>query len=272
MANDSFPMLVGDRLDYREGAYDVAVSRSSQGVGMTVRHRVSGHNLVAEMLKRSEATFAVEVSAPYATYRVIRRCEAEGGVEALQAVSWDPQEVVPPVYLRPMVIATVERSATIVLNGEHGVHEVWQGVEVEVVPGRILAADQFWRASSTWESLIRLAPRDDLSPGVYWVEDCTGEGFHFKVHMHRALYEKMVNPGDAHHHCRSILTACLSRGLEIVTAEYTEDERWRDYPVLRALRDKLKEERLLTWEDEHFRPDEVATELKPIVFGPEEDR
>ena len=271
MANESFPMLVGDRLDYTEGAYDVAVTRASQGAGMLVRHRLSGRNLVVELLKHSEAAFAVEVSAPYATYREIRPSEASGEVEALQRVSWNPQDVVPPVYLRPMVIATVEQPANIVLNGEHGVHEVWQGVEVEVTPGAILAADQFWRASSTWESLIRLAPCDDLLPSVYRVDDCTSEGFYFKVHLHPALFEKMVNPGDAHNHCDSILTACLSRGLEIVRAEYTENERWRDYPVLNALHDKLKAHELATWEDKHFRPDEVATALKPIVLGPEAD-
>ena len=271
MANDSFPMLVRERLDYTEGAYNVAVTRASQGAGMLVRHRVSGRNLVAEFLERSEATFAVEVSAPYATYREIRSSEASGQVEALQEVSWSPQDVVPPVYLRPMVIATVEQPANIVLNGEHGVHQVWQGIEVEVAPGAILAADQFWRASSTWESLIRLAPCDDLSPGVYRVEECTSEGFYFKVRMHPALFEKMVNQGDAYDHCASILTACLSRGLEIVRVEYTEDERWRDYPVLNALYDKLKAHDLATWEDKHFRPDEVATGLKPIVFKPVED-
>ena len=147
MANESFPMLVGDRLDYTEGAYDVAVTRASQGAGMLVRHRLSGRNLVVELLKRSEAAFAVEVSAPYATYREIRPSEASGEVEALQRVSWNPQDVVPPVYLRPMVIATVEQLANIVLNGEHGVHEVWQGVEVEVTPGAILAAATLARAS-----------------------------------------------------------------------------------------------------------------------------
>ncbi|MDE2824005.1 MAG: hypothetical protein OXK79_10945, partial [Chloroflexota bacterium] len=146
MSNDRFPMLAKDRLDYIESAYDVAVRRAPQGGGMLVRHCVSGRNLVADLLKRSEAVFAVEVSAPYATYREIRPLEVSGEVEALQTVSWNPQDVVPPVYLRPMVIATVERPANIVLNGEHGVHEVWQGVEVELPPGGILASDQFWRA------------------------------------------------------------------------------------------------------------------------------
>lgn len=41
--------------------------------------------------------------------------------------------------------------------------------------------------------------------------------------------------------------------------------------MLNALYDKLKAHELATWEDKHFRSDEVATVLKPIVLGPEED-
>ena len=272
MVNDSFPILATDRLDYVDGAYDVAVSRAAKGAGMTIRHSVSGRNLVAHLLKRSEATFTVEVSAPYVTYREILRAEAAGQLETLQTISWNQHDVVPPVYFRPMVIATVAEPTNIVLNGEHGVHQVWQEVEVEVEPGLILATDRFWRAASTWESLIRLVSNDALPAGVYRVEASTGDGFHFKVHMHPNLFEKMVNPGDAHDHARSILTACLSRGLEIVKEEYGPDERWREFPVLRALHDKLTENSLPTWEVvEGFRPDEVATQLKPIIFGPDED-
>ena len=43
---------------------------------------------------------------------------------------WKSQDVVPPVYLRPMVIAMVAEPVKIVLNGEHGVHEIWREVEV----------------------------------------------------------------------------------------------------------------------------------------------
>ena len=220
MKSDSFPVLSSDRLDYVGSAYEVAVTRAPKGAGMSVRHRICGRNLVAGLLESLQATFAVEVSSPYATYREIRRVGATGEVEAIQAVAWDSRDIVPPVYLRPLVIATVSESTRLVLNGEHGVHEVWQGVEVDLVPGAILAADQFWRAASTWQSLLRLVSNDALKRGAYQVKTSTGEGFHFRVEMHPELFETMVSPGDSYQHCQSILTACLSRGLELVRQEY----------------------------------------------------
>lgn len=269
MTSDSFPVLASDRLDYVESAYDVAVSRAPKGDGMTVRHRISGRNLVASLLKDLHATFAVEVSSPYATFREVRHAEAHGDVETVQTVTWESEDVIPPVYVRPLVIATVAEPNRIVLNGEHGVHEVWRGVEVELVPGAILAADQFWRAMSTWQSLIRLVSNDELSQGTYQVTISSGEGFHFKVEMHPELFATMVNPGDSHHHhCQSILTACLSRGLELVRQEYAgKSEQWRESPVLRALHDKLEKQGLGTWDDEEFHPDLVATQLKRITFS-----
>ena len=269
MTSDSFPVLASDRLDYVESAYDVAVSRAPKCGGMTVRHRISGRNLVASLLKGLQATFAVEVSSPYATFREVRRADAPGEVETVQTVSWGEQEVIPPVYVRPLVIATVAEPSRIVLNGEHGVHDVWRGVEVELLPGAILAADQFWRAASTWQSLIRLVSNDDLPQGAYQVTMSSGEGFHFRVDMHPELFATMVNPGDSHrHHCQSILTGCLSRGLELVRQEYAGgSEQWRESPVLRALHDKLERQGLGTWDDDEFYPDLVATQLKRITFG-----
>ena len=272
MANDNLPVLTMDRLDYVEGAYEVAITRASKGTGMEVRHRVSGRNLVAHFLKESKASFAVEVSAPYATYREILRADDSGEAEAVQTVFWKSEDVVPPVYLRPMAIATVTEPIKVVLNGEHGVHEIWHEVEVEVEPGVILAADRFWRAASTWQSLIRLGSNDTLPAGVYRVDTNTADGFYFKVQMHPDLYRIMVNPGeDEHDHCQSILTGCLSRGLEMLREEYGEDERWQEYPVLKALHAKLVDNQLPTWDEPGFRADEVATRLKPIVFGSEED-
>ncbi len=269
MTSDSFPLLVGDRLDYIGSTYDVSVTRASKGDGMLVRHRISGRNLVASLLEGRQATFAVEVSSPYATYREIRRAGATGEMEAVQAVTWEWEDVVPPVYLRPLVIAAMDEPTRIVLSGEHGVHDVWRGVEVELTPGAILASDQFWRAASTWQSLIRLVSNDALPRGAYQVKMNTGDGFHFRVEMHPELFGTMANPGDSHHHhCQSILTGCLSRGLELVRQEYGgAGERWREYPVLRALYEQLDKRDLGTWDNDEFYPDLVAARLKPIGFG-----
>ena len=265
MANVNFPILAGDRLDYVEGTYETRVRRSLKGTGMAIRHVVAGPNLVETLLKRSKASFAVEISSPYATYRQVRKTESNGATELTQEVSWEAEDVVPPVYVRPLVIATDSEPTSFKLNGQHGVHELWQGVEVSVAPGTILAQDQFWRASSTWESLIRLVSNDTLARGTYRVEMNTGEGFHFNVQLHPDLFSWMANPGDAKNHRDSILTGCLTRALELIHAEYGEGEAWREFPVLRALHRKLVDKGLETWDDNKgFHADEVASRLRPI--------
>ena len=271
MANENHPILAVDRLDYSEGAYGTSVKRATDGTGLAIGHSVTGRNLVADYLKRGKASFAVEVSSPYATYREIRWAEKTGAVEMTQEVAWKEDDVVRPVYVRPLVIATVGKPSRLRLNGDHGVHELWKGVSVELMAGTILAQDRFWRESSTWQSLIKLVSDDDgkLPPGAYRVETNTGEGFHFQVRMHPDLYSWMVNPGDrpARLQGQSILTGCLARGLELVKEEFGSNGRWREeYPVLRALHEMLLDKGLPTWEDDRFPADEVASRLRPVEF------
>ncbi len=270
MANANFPILADDRLDYIEGTYETQVKRAPKGTGMTIRHLVDGSNLVSTLLKANKAAFAVEVSSPYATFRHIRMSESNGAIQLTQDVSWQADDVVPPVYVRPLVIATNTDPISFKLNGQHGVHELWQGVEISIPPGTILAHDQFWRASSTWESLIRLVSNDSLAPGAYRVEMNTGEGFHFNVLLHPELFAWMANPGVAKNHRDSVLTGCLARALELIHAEYGEGDAWREFPVLRALHRKLLDEGLDTWDhNKSFHADEVASRLRPIQALPD---
>ena len=270
--NGNHPILARDRLDYVEGTYEVGVRRAPNDSGMAIRHMVAGRNLVARMLKRGKAAFAVEVSSPYATYRQVWKAEPKGELELTQEVSWEAEDVVPPVYVRPLVIATITKLTSLKLNGQHGVHEIWQGVKVSVAPGTILAQDQFWRASSTWESLIRLVANDTLAPGTYRVEMNTGEGFHFNVQMHQDLFARMANPGNAKSHRDSILTGCLARALELIHTEYGEGDGWREFPALRALHAKMIDNGLETWDDNpSFYADEIASRLRPIDFLAEDD-
>ena len=265
------PILAADRLDYAKGSYETSVKRGSGAVGLAVGHAVSGPNLVAKHLEAGTASFAVEVASPYATYREVRLAEQSGVLHATQEVTWDADDVVQPVYVRPLVLATAGKPRRLRLNGRHGVHEVWKGVAVELSAGTILAQDRFWRASSTWQSLIRLVSNEDgtLPPGAYRVETNTSEGYHFQVQMHPDLYARMVSPEDrrTHLHGQSILTGCLARGLGLVREEFGSSGRWREeYPVLRALHDMLEEKGLPTWEDDHFPADEVASRLRPLEF------
>ncbi len=266
MQNGNYPLLAQDRMDYVSGTYDAVISRAQNGSGMAIRHAVEGRNLVASLLECGKAEFATEVSSPYATYRQICRAGPRRETVLMQEVSWEAEEVVPPVYVRPLVIAVPDGTLSIRLNDQHGVHDLWKDVEISVAPGTILAQDQFWRTTSTMESLIRLVANDMLPVGAYRVETNTGEGFHFIVQMHPDLFAWMINP-DIDRHRDSILTGCLARALELLRADFGGGDGWREFPVLRALHGQLLKNGLGTWEDEAFRPDEVASRLRPLKFA-----
>ena len=266
MLNGNYPVLSQDRLDYVDGTYVTAIARLSGRNGMAVRHAVNGRNLVVALLERGEAAFAVEVSSPYATYRQIHIAKPHRGAGLTQEVTWETAKIVPPVYVRPLVISALDKPISVRLNSQHGVHDLWHDVEISVAPGTILAQDQFWRTSSTMESLIRLASNDELSEGTYRVEMNTGEGLHFIIQMHPKLFAWMVNP-DKLRHRDSILTGCLSRAFELIRADFGDGDRWREFPVLRALYKQLVDDGLGTWEDgDAFNPDEVASRLRPLSF------
>ena len=264
------PVLSRGKLDYTSGRYEARVHPIKSGEGMSVAHSLRGSNLVSSLMSDCKAVFATEVCAPYATYRQLHAAEMSGEPEIEQLVSWSPEDVLPPIYFRPLVIAANQETLKIQLTRSHGVHAAWQDRVINIPKGTILALDEFWRASSTLQSLIRLLPEKALHEGGYRVVPVSAEGYYFRVHMHPELFGRMVNPGESIRQRNTILTACLSRGLELIREKFggtDSSEDWEQYPTLRALYDELRQLGIPTWEDREFHADEVATRLKPIEFG-----
>ena len=268
MTVPNLPVMDKVRLDYPHGTYDPKISFSSVPGQLIVRHEVTGENLVTDLLEQSKAVFVSEIAAPYSTFRRVLKCESGSGTSVRQPVDWNEHEVVPPVYIRPLVVANIRKPTIIDLNSAtHGVHEIWNGLQVELKPGAILASEPFSTPSSM-VSLIRILKDNsgELKEGSYRVRDVTAEGFYFEVAMHPNLFDAVSNSGLQRKHANTILTGALATGLDILKCEYYEEKRWSQYPILRVLDDELKMRDLPSWGDENFRADEVATQLKPIEF------
>ena len=268
MSAVDFPVMSAERLDYTDGEYKAKVLPSRDDGGLEVHHQVSGDNLVAQLLRQSKAAFAAEVAAPYSTYRRIH-VEQNGdytkGVRLRQAIDWPNEAVVPPIHIRPLIVAK-EREA-LALGPEDGVHALWQGVDIELRPGAIIAEGPFWRAASTLESLLRVAKdmQGQLKEGSYRVKADTSDGFHFKVIMHPSLYDS-ISAARFQNEAKTILTGALAQGLNILRERHNGD--WHQFPVLRSLHKMIEQEGLSTWDtEEEFRADEVATRLKPIELN-----
>ena len=261
-----FPILAKDRLDYVWGSYETKIEASQDKTKIIVHHEVSGQNLVQQLLKENRLAFAVEVSSPYATFRKLNWIASECQTKKIQEVSWDTEDIVPPIYIRPLVIALMKDNLVINLSDQHGVHKIWHGKQVNLLNGTILAKDDFWRTSSLFQSILHLVKDENMAPNTYRVEISNSEGFYFMVRLNSDFFTRMSNPSGAEHQRDSILTACLARGFELILHEYGDNEEWKSHPSLRALHNKLITEDLPTWEDENFHTDEVACKLCPIIF------
>ncbi len=269
------PLLEESRMDYANSTYRISVDQGDDKHSMDVRHEIQGKNLVASLLKESKAVFAVEVSSPYATFRHIEKSEIRGEISCTQKVSWDAAEVVPPVYIRPIVVVELAEPQNIKLSTErHGVHSIWDGREIQLRSGTILAIDQFWAFRSTFESLLRLLedPKGELKPGEYKVEESSSEGFHFKVTAHPELYSFLVTPPEGQGDYRNgILTSALTVGFEILRREYGSKEGsgnlWEEFPVLRELHTMLENEGIATWDNEDFHAEVAAARFRPFKFS-----
>lgn len=272
--NTSAPLMSDTRMDYPNSAYFAVVSRGSDQNSMEIMHAVRGDSLVANMLEASEAAFAAEVSAPYATYRKTEVSEnIDGKLSVEQTVSWESNKIIQPVYIRPLVIATQKKKITLSADSD-GVHSLWDKQTVTLLPGTILAIDKFWRSKSTMESLLRLVKDETLLPGTYRVDESTSEGFHFKVKAHPDLFGFLANPDDRTDHRDAILVGALAAGFEILRRKYSANEEdageggydWRGFPTLRALHMHLVIEGITPWDEEDFCAEQAATMLRPLQF------
>ena len=268
MSAVDFPVMSAERLDYTDGEYKTRVQPSRDGGALEVHHQVSGDNLVTQLLRQSKAAFAAEIAAPYSTYRRIdveQNGDYEKSVRVRQAIDWPNEAVVPPVHIRPLIIAKEREELT--LGPDDGVHMLWQGVNVKLHPGSIIAEGPFWRAASTLESLLRVAKdkHGRLKEGSYCVKADTSDGFHFKVIMHPSLFDS-ISAVRFRSEARTILTGALAQGLNILCNDHKDD--WSQFPVLRSLYKMIEDEGLATWDmQDEFHADEAATRLKPIELN-----
>ena len=272
----TWPVLNPHSLDYVEGEYSTENLNETDGK-TTVRHRITGENLVRRLVSGGQARFAVEVAAPHSAYRRIEVANNASSTLVAQEVSWDQDYTSYPVFIRPLVVFdTGSRLEQRLDSQRDGVHEAWDNMTIVLQPGSILAHEDYFRPTSGL-SMMRLAAdeQNSLSEGSFKVETSEVNGFTFKVLMHRKLFDDMQNPGASSNHRNSILTGALVSGLATLQREFSGDEgsstSWDQFQNLRALYGVLQENGLATWDEENFDPALSATVLKPIVFAPDHD-
>ena len=261
-----YPVLESGSLSYENGEYRVTTHTGNDGSSassaVTLTHKITGAPLVESLLREGKAKYACLVSVPATGYR--RLLQSDGPI---QKVEWNLGVAGEPPMLRPLVLAVEQVECR--LRPEHGVVAAWQGRDLTIPIGGRLALHDYLRVQASVHQLVVLVPDEKMKDGSFKVEECTEDGFYFRVSIARDLLAFLQNPLGHSKHRMSILTHIASRCLELLKERYSSSDPndtesdWNSYRSLKSLAGELQSKGLPIWADEGFDPAEVATKLYP---------
>ena len=261
----SYPVLAKNSLDYLpEHRYETQHSRteSKDSPFITIDHEISESNLVARFISEGYAAFACTLTSAHSAYREVF-VEKTKDLKHIQKLAWDNRKVLFPLLFQPAVVVLREIK-DYYLGGADGVHEIWRGSRVSFPRGSILAIAPFWQSQSTAQSILRIRKEEEIPEGCYEVVASVEEGFYFLVTASPQLFESLQNPGrHSLRHRDSIYTAAFAEGLGILSREFKNEEKWRDYHNLRSLHAEMKRKNLKAWYEEDFSPNRAAAIFLP---------
>ena len=269
----SYPIMAPGCLDYADGhAYETMQVTDSTipPDAIAVLHRIKGNNLVSQLLMERQAEFSCTIVSPHCAYRRVEKAasmpsQTHEGVELQQTIQIATDQFANPVMFQPAVITNAPVRA-FTANESHGLDGLWIGENVELPIAATIAVEPFWNAKTVFQSILRLRRVSDgsLKPGSFEVKESTEQGFYFLVEVEEALFNGLRNPISFQHR-NSIYTMALAQGLQILHEKFNDQETWMEYQNLRLLFQMLKSRNVPTWDDEDFKPNQVAAAFHPHV-------
>ena len=266
-----YPVMAPGGLDYtEEHVYEIEqVSDQDQPKDtIGVLHRVRGDNLVSQLISQGKADFAITVVSPTCAYRNVELGagtpeRVNGGIQLEQNIAIVTDQFRQPLMFQPAVIAN-SAGEQLKVNPSHGVDPLWIGVKIRLPVAAVVAVQPFLNAKSTVQSILRLkkASPGSLNPGSFEVEAVTEEGFYFQVEVAEDLFNGLRNPVSFEHR-DSIYSMALAQGLDILRRDYGNRETWQEYQHLKLLFQMLKQRSLPTWEEDGFKPNQIAATFHP---------
>ena len=254
-----WPVLESGNASFTKGVYSVACTDKERGVSFLLRHSVQNAPLIQHWIDQDRITFLCTVAAPRSMYRTLH-----DSMTPDQLVQWQLSDLGEYPMFTPMLVARDEITHTVNAS-EDGLHPIWDGRELLVPRGGRVAVGSTFKFQSGINGLLDFSLDETLSPGQFWVEDSSEDGFKFKVHLARSLFEHLRY--ERHQSASAnIMVHIVSAALGILHREYKDDdgeEGWRSFHNLTGLADLLETKGLPHWADDEFKPEWVATGLYP---------
>lgn len=253
----SFPILEEDKFDYNEEAiYEVNQVESDNKLNYIVfEHKLTGDNLISQLLKNNEAKFITTIVLKSSMYR-------ETVTDILEQIS--PTHIKQKIQLKT-TFETQSFSSAIVYIGDDkeitlnsskmGLDDFWDNITVELKKGAILAKDGWRELENTASDLLTIKKDDSIKYG-FDVSVISEEGGRFIASVESSLYNKIKQLAKNDSHLRSIVIHMLCVGFMNLAKYYKDDDN--DLTNFRGIKLELKNKNIKTWEDDEFDPNQVA--------------
>lgn len=261
----SYPVLEDDKFDYNDDIiFKIKqVETDNKENYIVFEYQLLGDSLISQLLKSREAKFITTIVLKSAMYR-----------ETIDSIL----EEISPTYIKQKIplqttFETQNFFSAIVYTGEDktitldskvmGLNDFWDGVEIELKKGAILAKGG-WRELENSASDLLTVKKDESVKYGFDVTVTTTEGGRFLATVEPTLYDKLKLLPKNSDHLRSIVIHMLCLGFMDLKERFKEDDS--ELTNFKGIKLELKSKGIATWKDDDFKPNQAACYfLKHII-------
>ena len=256
----AWPVLEAGNGSFPTGEYSIEITQGEPGRSFRLTHTVTSASLIENWIDEGKVLFVCTVASPNAAYRKVH-----SATQQTQEIAWEPDDLGEPPKFTPMIVSSGEIEHTISAESDGTVPQ-WDGRTIRLQKGSRVAVCPTFDLRPGLIGLFDFRLDESFDSGLFRVEPSTEEGFRFKVHLSRNLfdhlrYRRQESVGA------NIMTHIVSSAFSHLRSDYTDDdgasEGWQSFSSLRSLADLLNSEGLGHWSDDNFDPEFVATSLYP---------
>lgn len=267
----SYPVLEDDKFDYNDDmVFKIEqVETDNKENYIVFEYQLLGDSLISQLLKNREAKFITTIVLKSAMYR-----------ETIDSIL----EEISPTYIKQKIplqttFETQNFFSAIVYTGEDktitlvskvmGLNDFWDGVEIELKKGAILAKGG-WRELENSASDLLTIKKDESVKYGFDVTVTTAEGGRFLATVEPTLYDKLKLLPKNSDHLRSIVIHMLCLGFMDLKERFKEDDS--ELTNFKGIKLELKSKGIATWKDDDFKPNQAACYfLKHIIKTEQND-
>lgn len=253
----SFPVLEEDKFDYiEETTYEVnQVDSDNKSNSIIFEHKLTGNNLISQLLKSNEAKFITTVVLKSSMYRettdnILEQISSAHIKQKIQLkTTFETQSFF------SAIIYTGDDKEVILNSSAMGLDDFWDGATIELKKGAILARAGWRELENTASDLLTIKKDEAIEYG-FDVSVVSEEGGRFIASVEAELYDKIKQLPKNDSHLRSIVIHMLCVGFMNLAKDYKHDDS--ELTNFKGIKLELKNKDIRTWEDEEFNPNQVA--------------